>query len=196
MESNPLPIWGKIGTCPIWGVRSRREEDQVLICCVAPCLLLNKNFHLLNLHTSSLVSSGYLSFDSESCDLPVEWPAQDPHTTQVGKVSFAFTWPNIMISHLSPQMSYCRCEYLGSTSMILVPGNIGGTLRDREGLGREWFAPAYSDSFMVSVCYRLGFGFREHPLVVVSRNKELGIGHMDSGKSRQFYRKEKGTQRM
>lgn len=46
---------------------------------------------------------------------------------------------------------------------------------------------------MVSVCYRLGFGFREHPLVVVSWNKELGLGHMDSGRSRPFYRKEKGT---
>lgn len=71
-------------------------------------------------------------------------------------------------------------------------GNTGGTLRVREGLGHEWLAPAYSDSFMVSVCYRLGFGSREHPLLVVSWNKELDLG-LDSGRNRQFYRKEKGT---
>lgn len=46
---------------------------------------------------------------------------------------------------------------------------------------------------MVSVCYTLGFGSRKHPLVVVSWNKELDLGCMDSGRNRQFCRKEKGT---
>lgn len=91
------------------------------------------------------------------------------------------------------------CQYLGVYFCDLDFWEIQEELWEiRAALGHEWLALAYSDSFMVSVCYRLGFGSRGHPLLVlVSWNKELDPGPMDSGRNRDsLLRKRKTFQRM